>query len=87
MTTVAGIQYELFEAEWQMIEEANTEHRNRQPGANTRYNYLNDLLQMEKCIPYTARIVDRWLGSITTPLREAQWERALEKHPDREFVR
>ena len=84
---VAGIQYELFEAEWQGMEEANTEHRNRQPGANARYNYLNDLLQMEKCIPHTARIVDRRLGSITTPLREAQWERALEKHPDREFVR
>ena len=28
MITVAGIQYELFEAEWQMMEEANTEHRN-----------------------------------------------------------
>ena len=59
MITIAGIQYELFEAEWQMMEEANTEHRNRQPGANTRYNYLNDLLQMKKCIPYTASIVAR----------------------------
>ena len=42
---------------------------------------------MEKCLPYTAGIVDRRLWSITTPLKEAQWERALERHPDREFVR
>ena len=56
MITAAGIQYELLEAEWQMMEEANTEHRNSQ--VQTR--------------------------QITTP---SQWERALEKYLDREFVR
>jgi hypothetical protein len=51
---IAGIQYDLFEAEWQMMEE---EHRN---GRNTTtYNYMNDLLYMEKCIPRSASIVDK----------------------------
>ena len=29
MIMIAGIQYDLSEAEWQMMEEANMEHRNR----------------------------------------------------------
>ena len=85
---ISGIRYDLLEAEWQMMKETNTECRNRQPFANiNRYEYMSDLQRMEKCLPYTAGVVDRRLWSITTPLKEAQWERALERHPDREFVK
>jgi hypothetical protein len=71
---IAGIQYDLFEAEWQMMEE---EYRNGQPVASTTtYNYMNDLLHMEKCIPQarSASIVDKRLWSITTPLRSTVGE-------------
>ena len=32
---ISGIQYDLLEAEWQIMEEANTEGRNRQSFTNT----------------------------------------------------
>ena len=42
---------------------------------------------MEACLPSTANVTEKWLQSVTTPLRDAAWERALEKYPDKEFVR
>ena len=42
---------------------------------------------MEACLPSTANATEQWLQAVTTPLREAAWERALEKYPDKEFVR
>ena len=80
---IEGIQYDLFEAEWQMIDYI----LHLETGNQNEYLPIplgmNDLL----CPPYTASIVDKGLQSAKIPLREAEWERALNECPNREFAR
>ena len=73
--------YDLLEAEWQGIEETNTETGKRKLENNfrdtTNYAYINDLLSMEKCVPCTASLMDEQLQPITMhPLERSSMEQS-----------
>ena len=48
--------------------------------------YLQELLELERCVPPVGRKVGKALSHVNTLLRPAQWEEALVGHPDREFA-
>ena len=78
--------HDLFEAEWQGIEETNTETGKRKLennfGNTTNYAYINDLLSMEKCVPCTASLMDKRLQPITMhPLERSSMEQSTGEIP------
>lgn len=48
--------------------------------------YTADLLRIAQCTPVSAGQVMGNLGKIKTPLVASAWAKALEQHPDRDFV-
>ena len=48
--------------------------------------YTADLLRIAQCTPVSAGQVMGNLGKIKTPLVASAWSKALEQHPDRDFV-
>ena len=54
---------------------------------DNKYQDMNSLLQMQKCVPISGEEVLVVLLSIVSPLTEniGQWRRFLEPHPDNEF--
>ena len=55
-----------------------------------RYSYMKELVVLDSCRPGPSEVVPDTLraalAAVRTPLRVAEWGRALRGHPDREFV-
>ena len=55
-----------------------------------RYSYMKELVVLDSCRPGPSEVVPDTLraalAAMRTPLRVAEWGRALRGHPDREFV-
>ncbi len=56
----------------------------RGPSAGNRYT--RDLINLEGCRPVAQVPVQAPLSRIVTPLQPAEWQIALARHPDQEFV-
>ncbi len=49
-----------------------------------RYKYMRELSRLEACKPQTVSPgLMANLGTVQTPLRVREWERALQGHPDK----
>ena len=50
------------------------------------YPYTSSLLELSRCTPSRARVLEGPWARVVTPLKASVWEKLLCNHPDRDFV-
>ena len=56
-------------------------------GVGGRYQCTDSLLELSRCMPVTARCYEGDWARVVTPLKVVVWEKRLQNHSDRDFVR